>query len=117
MLGQVQGVVTATSPDASDVSGPLRSASSGLWSFWRRGNFVERAGYGVGALPDGREPVPGGWHRIQIPVGDLEAGEAKQARQPCDSVVRPPTQAVSPRAELGREKLEKWANSCRISKA
>jgi hypothetical protein len=27
------------------------------------------------------------------------------------------TQAVSPRAEKGREKLEKWPISCRISKA
>jgi hypothetical protein len=23
---------------------------SAVWSFWRRGSFVERAGYGVGAL-------------------------------------------------------------------
>src|SRR5262249_23643317 len=25
------------------------------------------------AMPDGREPVPGGWNRIQIQVDDLEA--------------------------------------------
>lgn len=32
------------------------------------------------AMPDGREPVPGGWNRIQINVDDLEA-EAKRLRE------------------------------------
>jgi predicted enzyme related to lactoylglutathione lyase len=31
------------------------------------------------AMPDGREPVPGGWNRIQIQVNDLEA-EVKRLR-------------------------------------
>ena len=31
------------------------------------------------AMPDGREPVPGGWNRIQIQVEDLEA-EVKRLR-------------------------------------
>ena len=32
------------------------------------------------AMPDGREPVPGGWNRIQIQVDDLEA-EVKRLRE------------------------------------
>lgn len=32
-----------------------------------------RASSGRRAMPDGREPVPGGWNRIQIQVDDLEA--------------------------------------------
>jgi catechol 2,3-dioxygenase-like lactoylglutathione lyase family enzyme len=32
------------------------------------------------AMPDGREPVPGGWNRIQIQVDDLEA-EVKRHRE------------------------------------
>lgn len=32
------------------------------------------------AMPDGREPVPGGWNRIQIEVDDLEA-EVKRLRK------------------------------------
>ncbi len=32
------------------------------------------------AMPGGREPVPGGWNRIQIQVEDLEA-EVKRLRQ------------------------------------
>ena len=32
------------------------------------------------AMPDGREPVPGGWNRIQIQVDDLES-EVKQLRK------------------------------------
>jgi catechol 2,3-dioxygenase-like lactoylglutathione lyase family enzyme len=31
------------------------------------------------SMPDGREPVPGGWNRIQIEVDDLEA-EVKRLR-------------------------------------
>lgn len=31
-------------------------------------------------MPDGREPVPGGWNRIQIQVDDLEA-EVKRLRE------------------------------------
>ena len=31
------------------------------------------------ALPDGREPVPGGWNRMQLQVDDLEA-EVKRLR-------------------------------------
>jgi predicted enzyme related to lactoylglutathione lyase len=31
-------------------------------------------------MPDGREPVPGGWNRIQIQVNDLEA-EVKRLRE------------------------------------
>jgi predicted enzyme related to lactoylglutathione lyase len=30
-------------------------------------------------MPDGREPVPGGWNRLQIQVNDLEA-EVKRLR-------------------------------------
>jgi catechol 2,3-dioxygenase-like lactoylglutathione lyase family enzyme len=32
------------------------------------------------AMPDGREPVPGGWNRMQIEVDDLEA-EVKRLRK------------------------------------
>ena len=32
------------------------------------------------AMPDGREPVPGGWNRIQIQVDDLDA-EVKRLRK------------------------------------
>jgi predicted enzyme related to lactoylglutathione lyase len=32
------------------------------------------------AMPDGREPVPGGWNRIQLQVDDLEA-EVKRLRE------------------------------------
>lgn len=32
------------------------------------------------AMPDGREPIPGGWNRIQIQVNDLEA-EVKRLRE------------------------------------
>ena len=32
-----------------------------------------KASSGRRAMPDGREPVPGGWNRIQIQVDDLEA--------------------------------------------
>ena len=32
------------------------------------------------AMPDGREPVPGGWNRIHIQVDDLEA-EVKRLRE------------------------------------
>jgi catechol 2,3-dioxygenase-like lactoylglutathione lyase family enzyme len=32
------------------------------------------------AMPDGREPVPGGWNRIHIQVDDLEA-EVRRLRQ------------------------------------
>lgn len=32
-----------------------------------------KASSGRIAMPDGREPVPGGWNRIQIQVDDLEA--------------------------------------------
>lgn len=28
---------------------------------------------GARAMPDGRQPVPGGWNRIQVPVADLAA--------------------------------------------
>jgi predicted enzyme related to lactoylglutathione lyase len=31
-------------------------------------------------MPDGREPVPGGWNRMQIEVDDLEA-EVKRLRK------------------------------------
>ncbi len=31
------------------------------------------------AMPDGRQPVPGGWNRIQVPVADL-ASEAARLR-------------------------------------
>jgi predicted enzyme related to lactoylglutathione lyase len=31
-------------------------------------------------MPDGREPAPGGWNRIQIQVDDLEATVAKLKR-------------------------------------
>lgn len=32
------------------------------------------------AMPDGREPVPGGWNRMQIQVDDLES-EVKRLRE------------------------------------
>jgi predicted enzyme related to lactoylglutathione lyase len=32
------------------------------------------------AMPDGREPVPGGWNRMQIQVDDLDA-EVKRLRE------------------------------------
>jgi catechol 2,3-dioxygenase-like lactoylglutathione lyase family enzyme len=28
-------------------------------------------------MPDGRQPVPGGWNRIQLPVSDIEAEVAR----------------------------------------
>jgi catechol 2,3-dioxygenase-like lactoylglutathione lyase family enzyme len=31
------------------------------------------SGGGSRAMPDGRKPEPGGWNRIQIPIGDLAA--------------------------------------------
>ena len=36
-------------------------------------------GGGSRPMPDGRSPEPGGWNRIQIPVGDL-AGEVARLR-------------------------------------
>jgi predicted enzyme related to lactoylglutathione lyase len=39
-----------------------------------------KASSGRRAMPDGREPVPGGWNRMQIQVDDLEA-EVKQLRE------------------------------------
>lgn len=39
-----------------------------------------RASSGRQAMPDGREPVPGGWNRIQIQVDDVEA-EAMRLRE------------------------------------
>ena len=38
-----------------------------------------KASSGRRAMPDGRQPVPGGWNRIQIQVDDLEA-EVKRLR-------------------------------------
>lgn len=38
-----------------------------------------KASSGRRAMPDGREPVPGGWNRMQIQVDDLEA-EVKRLR-------------------------------------
>lgn len=32
---------------------------------------------GARAMPDGRQPVPGGWNRIQVPVADLAAEVAR----------------------------------------
>jgi catechol 2,3-dioxygenase-like lactoylglutathione lyase family enzyme len=46
---------------ASVVRDGVRLLLSGKTSSGRRG------------MPDGREPVPGGWNRIQIQVDDLEA--------------------------------------------
>lgn len=37
-------------------------------------------GGGAQAMPDGRRPEPGGWNRIQIRVGDLEA-ESRRLRE------------------------------------
>ena len=34
------------------------------------------------AMPDGRQPVPGGWNRIQLQVDDLEA-EVNRLRKAC----------------------------------
>src|SRR5262245_57400473 len=45
---------------AAITRGPLRLFLSGPASSGRR------------SMPDGRQPVPGGWNRIQIPVSDLE---------------------------------------------
>jgi catechol 2,3-dioxygenase-like lactoylglutathione lyase family enzyme len=39
-----------------------------------------KASSGRRAMPDGREPVPGGWNRIHIQVDDLEA-EVKRLRE------------------------------------
>jgi catechol 2,3-dioxygenase-like lactoylglutathione lyase family enzyme len=39
-----------------------------------------RTSSGRRAMPDGRQPVPGGWNRIHIQVEDLEA-EVKRLRQ------------------------------------
>ncbi len=32
---------------------------------------------GARPMPDGRQPVPGGWNRIQVPVADLAAEVAR----------------------------------------
>jgi catechol 2,3-dioxygenase-like lactoylglutathione lyase family enzyme len=46
---------------ASLARGPLRLALSGMTG----------QGGGSRPMPDGRTPEPGGWNRIQIPIGDL----------------------------------------------
>src|SRR5882724_2020186 len=45
--------------------------------------YLNRPGAGGGgqAMPDGTEPRPGGWNRIQIEVGDLESVAASLERQ------------------------------------
>jgi catechol 2,3-dioxygenase-like lactoylglutathione lyase family enzyme len=45
--------------------GPLRLLLSGKTSS------------GARPMPDGRQPVPGGWNRIQLPVADLAAEVAR----------------------------------------
>lgn len=50
---------------ASVTRGPLRLLLSGKTSSGGR------------AMPDGRQPVPGGWNRIQVPVADLAAEVAR----------------------------------------
>ena len=47
--------------------GPLRLLLSG------------KSSSGARPMPDGRQPVPGGWNRIQLPVADL-AGEVARLR-------------------------------------
>jgi catechol 2,3-dioxygenase-like lactoylglutathione lyase family enzyme len=49
--------------------GPLRLALSGMTG----------QGGGARAMPDGRQPEPGGWNRIQISVSDL-TGEVARLR-------------------------------------
>ncbi len=39
-----------------------------------------KASSGRQALPDGRQPIPGGWNRIQLEVEDLEA-EVKRLQE------------------------------------
>ena len=46
---------------AAVIRGPLRLLLSGKTSS------------GARAMADGRQPVPGGWNRIQLPVADLAA--------------------------------------------
>ncbi|WP_437666900.1 VOC family protein [Sorangium sp. So ce1182] len=36
-----------------------------------------KASSGARPMPDGRQPVPGGWSRIQLPVADLSAEVAR----------------------------------------
>ncbi|WP_437292270.1 VOC family protein [Sorangium sp. So ce406] len=36
-----------------------------------------KASSGARPMPDGRQPVPGGWSRIQLPVADLAAEVAR----------------------------------------
>src|ERR1700730_15591006 len=50
---------------AAITRGPLRLLLSGKTSS------------GARPMPDGRQPVPGGWNRIQLPVGDLAAEVAR----------------------------------------
>jgi hypothetical protein len=45
-----------------------------------------------------------------------KVGALMEVAGPTLKAFRPPTQAVTPRAELGRDKLEKWPNSCKTSK-
>ena len=52
---------------AAVTRGPLRLLLSGKTSS------------GARAMPDGRQPVPGGWNRIQLPMADL-AGEVARLR-------------------------------------
>lgn len=50
---------------AAVTRGPLRLLLSGKTSS------------GARPMPDGRQPVPGGWNRIQLPVADLAAEVAR----------------------------------------
>jgi catechol 2,3-dioxygenase-like lactoylglutathione lyase family enzyme len=50
---------------AAVTRGPLRLLLSG------------RTSSGARAMPDGRQPVPGGWNRIQLPMADLAAEVAR----------------------------------------
>jgi hypothetical protein len=60
------------------------------------------------------------WRMARFDEAAVQVLEPDRLLPPKDArreSARQPAQAVSPRADLGREKLEKWLNSCRISKA
>ncbi len=59
----------------------LESSSAPAFAAVTRGSLrlllSGKTSSGARAMPDGRQPVPGGWNRIQLPVADLPAEVAR----------------------------------------
>src|SRR6266542_2583344 len=55
----------------------LESSSAPAFAAATRGSLrlllSGKTSSGARAMPDGRQPVPGGWNRIQLPVADVAA--------------------------------------------